>query len=165
MGQMPTRIVIGSQQPFEANEMSPMNPKPTLYMKDQNNDTVHSVGTEADIESVTSDLFNVEGRSLSARFTMLNTLNPVNTSFTVVVSVWDDALDMPADASVVPTDITCTISVMGVAGVELGGTLEVPVTGGNATFSDLEVAETVSNAMMAVDCSNPTGEFLAVAIS
>ena len=185
--QMPTRIVIGSQQPFEANEMSPMNPKPTLYMKDQNNDTVHSVGTEADpwiitasiasgagalinnvtcefhqglcvfenlaidtmgedyalqfdltfpgtetaIESVTSDLFNVEGRSLSARFTMLNTLNPVNTSFTVVVSVWDDALDMPADASVVPTDITCTISVMGVAGVELGGTLEVPVTGKN----------------------------------
>jgi len=219
--QMPTTIVIGSQQPFTANEMSPMNPKPTLYMRDQYNETVHSLGSEADpwvitasiasgdgglvnnvtcefklglcvfenlaidtmgegysleftltypgtetnIDPVVSDLFDVEGRTLSTKFTQLNTLNPVNQTFTVVVSVWDDALDEAADGALVPSDATCTISVMGVSGVDLMGTLTVPITNGNATFSDLEIPESVTNAMMAADCSNPTGDFLSLTIS
>jgi len=219
--QTPTTLVIGSQQPFSANEMSPMNPKPTLYMKDQDNATVNEVGTvtdpwivtatiangaggvinnvtcafsqglcvfenlaidtmgegyqlqfeltypgtEADIAPVVSDAFDVGGRSLSAKFTQLNTLNPVNQSFTAVVTVWDDALDMAADASVVPAGITCTVSVLGVDGVELMGTLDVAVAAdGSATFSDLQIAETLSNGILAANCEDPV-DYLAVALS
>ena len=183
--QMPSELVIGSQQPFTANEMSPMDPKPTLYMKDQNGDTVNDVGTSTDpwivtatvtsgagslannltcafkqglcvfenlavdtvgedytlsfeltypstetvIPPVVSDPFDVEGRVLSTKFTQLDTLSPVNQTFTATVSVWDDALDMEAEASGVPAGITCTLSLMGVDGVDLLGTLEVAVTG------------------------------------
>ena len=219
--QTPTTLVIGSQQPFTANEMSPMNPKPTLYMKDQDDVTVNQVGTEADpwivtasiatgagnvinnvtcsfsqglcvfedlaidtmgegyqlqfeltypgteaeIAPVVSDAFDVGGRALSAKFSQLNTLNPVNQTFTAVVTVWDDALDMPADASVIPADITCTMSVLGVDGVELMGTLDVAVAAdGSATFSDLQIAETVSNGILAANCEDPV-DYLAVALS
>merc|ERR1712025_1217133 len=113
-------------------------------------------GTEAEIAPVVSDAFDVGGRALSAKFSQLNTLNPVNQTFTAVVTVWDDALDMPADASVIPADITCTMSVLGVDGVELMGTLDVAVAAdGSATFSDLQIAETVSNGILAVTLSDP----------
>lgn len=219
--QMPTELVIGSQQPFTANEMSPMDPKPTLYMKDQNGDTVNDVGTNTDpwivtamiasgsgalannltcafeqglcvfenlaidtmgedytlsfeltypntetvIPPVVSDPFDVEGRVLSTKFTQLNTLSPVNQTFTAIVSVWDDALDMEADVSSVPAGITCTLSLMGVDGVELMGTLDVAVTGSQATFADLQVPETISSAYLGANCGTGTAEFVSYTIS
>ena len=186
--QMPVELVIGSQQPFTANEMAPMNPKPTLYMKDQDGLTVNDVGTDADpwvvtasiatgagalinnvtcafsqglcvfdnlaidtmgenytiqfdltypstessIAPVVTDLFQVEARVLSTKFTYLNTLNPVNQTFTATVTVWDDALNMPAEAASIPAGITCTMSLLGVTGIDLMGTLDVAVTGTQA---------------------------------
>ena len=38
-------------------------------------------------------------------------------------------------------------------------------SGGNATFSDLEIPESLTNAMLAADCSNSNGEFLSLTIS
>ena len=61
--------------------------------------------TETVIPPVVSDPFDVEGRVLSTKFTQLDTLSPVNQTFTATVSVWDDALDMEAEASGVPTGL------------------------------------------------------------
>jgi len=219
--QMPAELVIGSQQPFTANEMSPMDPKPTLYMKDQNGDTVNDVGTSTDpwivtatvasgagslannltcafkqglcvfenlavdtmgedytlsfeltypstetvIPAVVSDPFDVEGRVLSTKFTQLDTLSPVNQNFTATVSIWDDALDMEAEASGVPAGITCTLSLMGVDGVDLLGTLEVAVSGSQATFTDLQVPETISGAYLGANCGTGTAEFVSYTLS
>jgi len=217
--QTPTEMVIGSQQPLTANEMSPMDPKPTLYIKDEDGLVVNNVSSEADpwivtasvasgagalsnnitcsfsgslcvfenlaidtmgegyqlqfeltypasssIPPVVSDTFDVGSRSLSAKFTQLNTLNPMHENFTAVVSVWDDALDMPADASVVPADISCTVYMLGVEGVDLMGTLEVSVVDGSATFTDLKIEDTVTNGHLAANCEDPV-DYLAVALS
>merc|ERR1711963_932010 len=202
-----TELVIGSQQPLTANEMSPMDPKPTLYMKDQDGLVVNNVSSEADpwivtasisngvgalvnnltcsfsgslcvfenlaidtmgegyqlqfeltypvssIPAVVSDPFDVGSRPLSAKFTYLKTLNPMHENFTTVVTVWDDALDMPADASIIPVDIKCTVYILGVEGVDLMGTLEVSVVDGNATFSDLKIEDPVD--YLAVALSEP----------
>jgi len=216
--QTPTELVIGSQQPLTANEMSPMDPKPTLYMKDQDGLVVNNVSSEADpwivtasisngvgalvnnltcsfsgslcvfenlaidtmgegyqlqfeltypvssIPAVVSDPFDVGSRPLSAKFTYLKTLNPMHENFTTVVTVWDDALDMPADASIIPVDIKCTVYILGVEGVDLMGTLEVSVVDGNATFSDLKIEDTVTNGHLAANCEDPV-DYLAVALS
>jgi len=217
--QTPTELVIGSQQPLTANEMSSMDPKPTLYMKDQDGLVVNNVSSEADpwivtasiasgagalannitcsfsgslcvfdnlaidtmgegyqlqfeltnpasssIPAVVSDTFDVGSRPLSAKFTQLNTLNPMHENFTAVVTVWDDALDMPADASVIPADISCTVYMLGVEGVELMGTLEVAVTDGDASFTDLKIEDTVTNGHLAANCEDPV-DYLAVALS
>jgi len=219
--QIPTELVIGSSQPFEASEWSPIDPNPTIYMIDQNGDTIHQVGTPEDPWIVTatkltgpgnlignltcefilglcifddliideegegysiqfdltypwpanenvipavSELFDVGGRSLSVKFTELATLNPLNSPFPVVVTTWDDAQDMPADPSDVPTDITCTVTVISHNAVVLNGTVTVPVVAGVATFA-LETEEPISNAKLGVTCENPSLEFVSVAFS
>ena len=43
--------------------------------------------------------------------------------------MWDTALDMEADVMRVPANITYSLALMGVEGVELLGTLDVEVTG------------------------------------
>ena len=48
--------------------------------------------------------------------------------------------------------------------MELNGTLEVAVIDGNATFSDLEISEPVTNGHLSVDCQNPL-DYLAIALS
>ena len=59
---------------------------------------------------------------------IINNKNNVKT-FNATVSVWDTALDMEADVMRVPANITCSLALMGVEGVELLGTLDVTVTG------------------------------------
>jgi len=219
--QTPTELVIGSTQPFTAAAGSPMDPKPTLYMKDQNGDTVNQVGTLEDPWIVTaslltgsgnlegnvtcefkqglcvfeklvvteegegysiqfdltypgtetviipavSELFDVEARKLSAKFTELATLNPLNTPFPAVVTIWDDATDMPADPSEIPADITCSVTVISHNDVQLNGTTDgVPVVDGEAVFA-LESEEVISNAKLGANCENPSLTFQSVAIS
>ena len=182
----PTELVIASQQPFTANEMHSMDPKPALYMRDENGDTVNVVGSSSNpwivtasvasgpgavannltctfeqglcvfgdlaidteggdyslsfeltqptgldtpIPPVVSDLFDVGARILASEFTELDTLVPVNQTFNATVSVWDTALDTEADVTRVPANITCSLVLLGAAGVELMGTLDVQVTG------------------------------------
>jgi len=218
---VPTELVIGSSQPFTASAGSPMDPKPTLYMIDQNGDTVNHVGSVDDPWIVTatkysgigklignltcefnsnsslcvfenlivvregegfsiefeltypgneniipaiSEVFDVGGRKMSAKFTELATLNPMNLPFPAVVTIWDDATDMPADPIDIPTDITCSISVLGHNSVELNGTLTVPVTDGEAVFA-VGTEEPITNAKFGVTCENPSLEFVAIAIS
>ena len=43
--------------------------------------------------------------------------------------MWDTALDTEAHVLRVPANITCSLALMGVEGVELLGTLDVTVTG------------------------------------
>jgi len=219
--QTPTELVIGSTQPFTAAAGSPMDPKPTLYMKDQNGDTVNQVGTLEDPWIVTAslltgsgnlegnvtcefkqglcvfeklvvteegegysiqfdltypgtetviipavtELFDVEARKLSAKFTELATLNPLNTPFPAVVTIWDDAKDMPADPSEIPADITCSVTVISHNDVQLNGTTDgVPVVDGEAVFA-LESEEVISNAKLGANCENPSLTFQSVAIS
>ena len=58
---VPTELVIGSQQPFTANEMASMDPKPTLYMRDENGDTVSQVGSSSDPWIVTASIASGPG--------------------------------------------------------------------------------------------------------
>jgi len=67
--------------------------------------------------------------------------------------VWDTALDMEADVMRVPANITCSLALMGVEGVELLGTLDVTVTGSQATWTDLQVSETISSAYLGANCA------------
>ena len=207
---VPAAMVIGSQQPFTAFEMSPIDPKIKIYLVDDNGDVVQEVGGDADpwiitaslasgpgalannltcafkagwcsfeslavdtsgdnytiefsltypslaqeIQPITSDPFSAGGRQFSVRFTQLNTLNAVEQPFTAEVTVWDDALDLPAAGDVVPSGVSCTVSLMAVTGAQLNGTLEVPLMSNLAQWSDLVVDTTVTGAMLGVDCVN-----------
>merc|ERR1711997_6972 len=100
------------------------------------------------IQPITSDPFSVGGRQFSVRFTQLATLNAMEQPFTAEVTVWDDALDLPAEADVVPSGVSCTVTLMAVTGATLNGTLEVPLV------SNPAVDTTVTGAMLGVDCVN-----------
>ena len=65
---------------------------------------------------------------------MYNNNNNVNQTFNATVSVWDTALDTEADVMRVPANITCSLALMGVEGVELLGTMDVEVTGNITRF-------------------------------
>jgi len=54
---------------------------------------------------------------------------------------------------------------MGVDGVDLLGTLEVAVNGAQATFTDLQVTETISGAYLGANCGTGTAEFVSYTIS
>ena len=207
---VPAAMVIGSQQPFTAFEMSPIDPKIKIYLVDDIGDVVTEVGGEADpwiitaslasgpgglannltcafkdgwcsfeslavdtmgdnytiqfsltypslsqeMTAITSDPFSVGGRQFSVRFTQLATLNAMEQPFSAEVTVWDDALDMPAAADVLPSGVSCTVTLMGVTGASLNGTLEVPLMSNLAQWSDLVVDTSVTGAMLGVDCVN-----------
>ena len=85
--------------------------------------------TTADIVGVASQMFDVGGRPLSVKFTGLNTLNAEYQPFTAVVSIWDDALDSPAEGAVAPPAVSCSVTLVGASGVALEGTTEVAVVG------------------------------------
>ena len=53
--------------------------------------------------------------------------------------MWDTALDTEADVMRVPANITCSLALMGVEGVELLGTLDVEVTGNKIQDSRSQV--------------------------
>jgi len=112
-----------------------------------------SYGSES-VEDATSAPFNVGGRPLSVKFTGLETLNPESVPFTAEVSIWDEALDAEAATTVAPLAATCTISCPTCMDATLGGTTEVPVVDGKATFTDLEVTGTVTGGMLVVSCSD-----------
>ena len=61
--------------------------------------------TTHSIASVISDTFAVAGRPIGVKFTALPTLTPVNTTFNIEVTAWDEALDQPAEASKLPTSV------------------------------------------------------------
>merc|ERR1712179_319015 len=111
--------------------------------------------TTASVSDAISANFDVSGRSLSVRFTGLEVLNPESTPFTAEVSVWDEAMDEEAGTDVAPTAATCTIALApGVTGATLGGTTEVPIVDGKASFSDLEVTGSVVGGSLMVTCTN-----------
>merc|ERR1712223_1817034 len=58
------------------------------------------------------------------------------------------------------------MSLLGVTGIDLMGTLGAAVTDGNATFTDLEIPETVSNGQLGANCAtDATAVFLSYSIS
>ena len=61
-------------------------------------------------------------------------INNINQTFNATVSVWDTALDTEAEVMRVPANITCSLALMGVDGVELLGTMDVEVTGNITRF-------------------------------
>merc|ERR1719300_983191 len=58
---MPSAMVIGSEQPFTASEMSPINPKIKIYLVDDVGEFVHEVGGDADPWIITASLANGPG--------------------------------------------------------------------------------------------------------
>ena len=60
----------------------------------------------------------------------------------------------PAASDVVPSGVSCTVTLMGVTGATLNGTLEVALMSNVAQWSDLVVDTTVTGAMLGVDCVN-----------
>jgi hypothetical protein len=110
--------------------------------------------TTADIAGAASQSFNVGGRPLSVKFTGLNTLNAEYQPFSAVVSIWDDALDEPADGAVAPPAVSCAVTLVGASGVQLEGTTEVAVVGGVASFDDLQITGAATGAQLVVSCKD-----------
>jgi len=218
---MPAAMVIGSEQPFTALEMSPINPKIKIYLVDDNGDFVLEVGGEADpwivtaslangpgdlannltcafkdgwctfedlavdtmgenytirfdltyptltqeISPITSDPFDAGARQLSLKFVSLNTLNALGQPFSAEVNIWDVALDMPAAEDTVPTGMTCTLSLMGVSGVSLNGSLEVMPWYNIAVWSDLVIDEILTKGQLAAECYDEGQFYLLTAFS
>ena len=141
----------------------------------------HPSDLDTPVPAVVSYLFDVGARILSAEFTDLDTLVPVNQTFNATVSVWDTALDTEAEVALVPANITCSLALMGVEGVEIMGTLDVQVTGNQkdlsslyvlycpgsqATWTDLQVPETISNAYLGANCmAADSTEFVSYTLS
>merc|ERR1719187_1259940 len=119
---VPAGLVI-STEPNGAFEMAAFTQQPSLYVVDTNGTQMTVVGGEGDpwivkasvlsgpngitvdIPPVNSSLFNVGGRQLSIKATSFPTIQPKATPFTVNVSIWDNALDQPAD-----TDVAAAVS-------------------------------------------------------
>merc|ERR1712117_755295 len=59
------------------------------------------------IGSIQSNMFAVGGRPLGLRFNEFSILQPQNTSFSINATIWDEALDQAAAASVLLDDWEC----------------------------------------------------------
>ena len=86
--------------------------------------------TTASINPIQSNSFSVGGRPLSVKVTSMPSLQAQNETFAVVISVWDDALDLPVDASSAPSSaVSCTVELQGDSSATLEGSTTVSVVG------------------------------------
>ena len=86
--------------------------------------------TTTDISPVESLPFDVGGRPLSIKVTSLPSLQPQNETFTATVEIWDDALDIPAESSSLPsTSVSCSVELQGDSTVTLVGSTTATVVG------------------------------------
>merc|ERR1711915_715661 len=182
---VPTELKI-MVQPNQAFEMSPFAIPPKLYTVDKDGKFISELGTDTDPWTVTASKltgdgnlvnnitcyfaagycdFTVGGRKLSVKVTSLPTLQPQNTTFAATVSIWDDGLDMPVDANVVPvTAISCSVAIQGATDAVLAGSTEVNVVDGVATFDDLRIEGVAEGIKLQFSCEDAT-DFNHIAVS
>merc|ERR1719187_795629 len=116
--------------------------------------------TTVDIPAVNSSLFNVGGRQLSVKATTFPTLQPKATPFTVLVSIWDDALDQVAVPTVASgvSGASCTLEdITSNSGLWSSGSH----TAGVFTFADIAIPDTCEACTMKVTCDDG-GDFFSV---
>jgi hypothetical protein len=114
------------------------------------------------INGTTSLPFNVASRPLGFQFTSEPPLVAQNTTFTAAASVWDEALDIAASASVLSSHSwDCTVALVNGTGT-LSGTTEVSLAAGEntATFDDLMMDEPGLYNALEVACTSSDGTYL-----
>ena len=95
-----------------------------------------SYPTTTVINATVSNMFAVGGRPLGLRFNDFSILQPMNTSFAINATVWDEALDMAASESVLVDDWECSATFNN---GNFSGTAEVTVAPGNTIYTILFV--------------------------
>jgi len=110
-----------------------------------------SYPTTATINATQSNMFSVGGRPLGLRFNDFNILQPQNMSFSINASIWDEALDQAATASVLLDDWECTATFNN--GNFSGTSVSTVAPGdGLVVFDDLIVEEMSLNNIMTIEC-------------
>jgi len=120
---------------------------------------------ETTITSASSLPFNVAGRPLGLKLDMASILIPQNESFSVSVSVWDEALDQAATSDVLENiSWDCFASL---TNGNLSGTANVSISEGSGmvTFDDLIVEEAGIDYEMVVDCTSSAANDTVVSVS
>ena len=110
-----------------------------------------SYPTTTNIAAIQSNMFAVGGRPLGLRFNEFNILQPQNTSFAINATIWDEALDQAADASVLLDDWECEATFNN--GNFSGTSVSTVAPGdGLVLFDDLIVEEMSLNNVMTIEC-------------
>merc|ERR1712156_250567 len=108
--------------------------------------------TNTVINATQSNMFAVGGRPLGLRFNDFSILQPKNASFSVNATIWDEALDQPADWYVL-IDMTwqCTASFNN---GNFSGTPDITVGQADnmVAFDDLIIEDMSLNNIMTIDC-------------
>jgi len=113
--------------------------------------------TNANIAPVNTTMFDVGGRPLGIRLGEIPHMRGTNQTFEVTGTIWDEALDQAADATVLAglsweCDITMASRKMSL----LGNTVyNVSPGNGNLTFSDLTIPTVADSAALHVECYSP----------
>jgi len=104
------------------------------------------------INATQSNMFAVGGRPLGLRFNDFSILQPKNASFSVNATIWDEALDQPADWYVL-IDETWECSATFNNG-NFSGTSEISVGQADnmVAFDDLIIEEMSLNNVMTIEC-------------
>jgi len=120
---------------------------------------------DTSIVGATSDTFDVAGRPLGFRFTSESALIPQNTTFSVSATIWDDALDLPADAGVLASySWDCSIALTN--GTITGTTdITVPMGENMVTFDDLMVEQAGLSYDLSITCTSSDGITILDAVS
>merc|ERR1712193_554624 len=110
-----------------------------------------SYPTTTVINATVSNMFAVGGRPLGLRFNDFSILQPMNTSFAINATVWDEALDMAASESVLVDDWECSATFNN---GNFSGTAEVTVAPGDGlvAFDDLVIEDMSLNNIMTIEC-------------
>jgi hypothetical protein len=139
-----------------------------IYMGQAGDDYVLQFEVSYPVTTVTpatSLPFNVAGRPLGIQFTEEAPLVPQNSTFSVTASIWDDALDQAAEASVLAAHSwDCAIALVNGT---LSGTTEIVVGSGDnmVTFDDLMVEEAGLSYDLEVSCTSSDGNIYLTAMS
>merc|ERR1712079_251919 len=110
-----------------------------------------SYPTTTVINATVSNMFAVGGRPLGLRFNDFSILQPMNSSFAINATVWDEALDMAASESVLVDDWECSATFNN---GNFSGTADVTVAPGDGlvAFDDLVIEDMSLNNIMTIEC-------------
>merc|ERR1712045_155994 len=139
-----------------------------IYMGQAGDDYVLQFEASYPVTTVTpatSLPFNVAGRPLGIQFTEEAPLVPQNSTFSVTATIWDNALDQAAEASVLAAYAwDCTIALVNGT---LNGTTEIVVGSGDnmVTFDDLMFEEAGLSYDLEVSCTSSDGNIYLTAMS
>jgi len=103
------------------------------------------------IPATASNMFAVGGRPLGLRFNEFNILQPLNTSFAINATIWDEALDQAATADVLVDDWECEATFNN---GNFSGSSQVSLSPGEGfvAFDDLIIEDRTLNNKMTIDC-------------